>query len=233
MQQRSRGRRYPSAAIGTEPNAAASPAGPARDAQRVRRGRRWALALTWLRLALAPVLILVGWGRGRGWVAATLLMAGFLSDVFDGVIARSHGASSEVLRRLDSIVDTLFYLAVAYCTWRLYPDELRPYLLPIGILVCTEVLNYAVAIARLGREASYHAGSARLFGLLLFASLITLLVSGSAALLPVAIVAGFVSHAENLAITFLLPEWKHDVPSLVHAWRLRAAARCGTTGNAA
>jgi CDP-diacylglycerol--glycerol-3-phosphate 3-phosphatidyltransferase len=166
-------------------------------------------------------------------LAATLLVAGFLSDVFDGVVARAHGASSADLRRLDSTVDTLFYLAVAFCTWRLYPAALRPYLVPIGILVCTEVLNYAVAIARLGREASYHARTARLFGLLLFAALVTLLVSGSTALLPAAIVAGFVSHAENLAITLLLPEWKHDVPSLVHAWRLRAAARYGTTRNAA
>lgn len=195
----------------------------------MRRGRRWALALTWFRLALAPVLVVVGWNRGSGLVAAALVMSGFLSDVFDGVVARAHGASTPDLRRLDSTVDTLFYLAVAFCTWRLYPDALQPYLVPIGLLVCTEALNYTAAIARLGREASYHARTARLFGLLLFAALTTLLVSGSPVLLPAAIVAGFISHAENLAITFLLPEWTHDVPSMVHAWRLRVARRRGTT----
>jgi len=193
--------------------------------ERARRGRRAALALTWFRLALAPVLVGIGVGRGAGWVAAAVLAAGFLSDVFDGVVARHHGASTSDLRRLDSTVDTIFYLAVAFCAWRLHPEALRPYLTFIAILVGTEVLNYVTAVVRLGREASYHARTARLFGLLLFIALCTLLATGSGALLPVAIAAGFLSHAENLAITLVLPEWRHDVPSVLHAWRIRADVR--------
>jgi len=193
--------------------------------ERARRGRRAALALTWFRLALAPVLVGIGVGRGAGWVAAVVLAAGFLSDVFDGVVARHHGASTSDLRRLDSTVDTIFYLAVAFCAWRLDPEALRPYLPFVGILIGTEVLNYVTAIVRLGREASYHALTARLFGLLLFIALFTLLATGSGALLPVAIAAGFLSHAENLAITLVLPEWRHDVPSVLHAWRIRTDAR--------
>jgi phosphatidylglycerophosphate synthase len=192
---------------------------------RARQGRRAALALTWFRFALAPVLVGIGVGRRAGWVAAAVLVAGFLTDVFDGVVARSHGASTSDLRRLDSTVDTIFYLAVAFCAWRLYPEALRPYLTVIAILIGTEVLNYVTALVRLGREASYHARTARLFGLVLFLALCTLLATGSAALIPLAIAAGFVSHAENLAITLVLPEWRHDVPSVLHAWRIRSAAR--------
>jgi CDP-diacylglycerol--glycerol-3-phosphate 3-phosphatidyltransferase len=195
------------------------------DDARAARGRHAALALTWLRLALAPVLVGIGVSRVSGRLAAVVLAAGFLSDVFDGVVARHHGASTSDLRRLDSTVDTIFYLAVAYCAWRLHPDALRPYLTLVAILIGTEVLNYVAAIVRLGREASYHARTARLFGLLLFVALCTLLATGSGALLPLAIAAGFVSHAENLAITLVLPEWRHDVPSVFHAWRIRSAAR--------
>lgn len=195
------------------------------DDARAARGRHAALALTWFRLALAPVLVGIGVRRFSGWLAAVVLAVGFLSDVFDGVVARQHGASTSDLRRLDSTVDTIFYLAVAYCAWRLYPDALRPYLPFVAILIGTEVLNYVAAIVRLGREASYHARTARLFGLLLFVALGTLLATGSAALVSLAIAAGFVSHAENLAITLVLPEWRHDVPSVVHAWRIRSAAR--------
>jgi CDP-diacylglycerol--glycerol-3-phosphate 3-phosphatidyltransferase len=195
------------------------------DDERARRGRRATLALTWFRLALAPVLVGMGVSRGAGRTAALVLVAGFLSDVFDGVVARHHGASTSDLRRLDSTVDTVFYLAVAFCAWRLYPQALRPYLPLVVVLIGTEVLNYATAIVRLGREASYHARTARLFGLLLFVALCTLLATGSGALLPLAIAAGFLSHAENLAITFVLPEWRHDVPSVFHAWRLRSDAR--------
>jgi CDP-diacylglycerol--glycerol-3-phosphate 3-phosphatidyltransferase len=32
---------------------------------------------------------------------------------------------------------------------------------------------------------------------------------------------GIVSDLEGLAVSLVLPEWRHDVPSLVHAWRLR------------
>ena len=195
------------------------------DDARASRGRRAALALTWFRLALAPVLVGIGFGRRAGWMAAIVLVAGFLSDVFDGVVARGHGASTSDLRRLDSTVDTVFYLAVAFCAWRLYPEALRPYFTLIVILIGTEVLNHVAAIVRLGREASYHARTARLFGLLLFVALCTLLATGSGILLPPAIAAGFVSHAENLAITLVLPEWRHDVPSVLHAWRIRSAAR--------
>ena len=195
------------------------------DDARAARGRNTALALTWFRLALAPVLVGVGVSRQGGRLAALVLVAGFLSDVFDGVVARRHGASTSDLRRLDSTVDTIFYLAVAYCAWRLHPDGLRPYLTLVAILIGTEVLNYVAAIVRLGREASYHARTARLFGLLLFVALCALLATGSGALLPLAIAAGFVSHAENLAITLVLPEWRHDVPSVLHAWRIRSAAR--------
>jgi CDP-diacylglycerol--glycerol-3-phosphate 3-phosphatidyltransferase len=203
------------------------------DDKRARRGRRAALALTWLRLALAPVLVGIGIGRRAGWTAAVVVVAGFLSDVFDGVVARRHGASTADLRRLDSTVDTIFYLAVAFCAWRLHPDALRPYLTYIVILIGTEVLNYVTAIVRLGREASYHAWTARLFGLVLFIALCILLASGSGALLPLAIAAGFVSHAENLAITLVLPEWRHDVPSVLHAWRIRSAVRQSPDGSPA
>ena len=203
------------------------------DDLRAARGRQAALALTWFRLALAPVLVGIGVSRLSGWLAAVVLAAGFLSDVFDGVVARHHGASTSDLRRLDSTVDTIFYLAVAFCAWRLHPDALRPYLTLIVILIGTEVLNYVTAIVRLGREASYHARTARLFGLLLFVALGTLLATGSSVLLPLAIAAGFVSHAENMAITLLLPEWRHDVPSVVHAWRIRSAARGRPDGSPA
>ena len=192
---------------------------------RVERGRRGALALTWFRLALAPVLVGIGMSRGAGWMAASALVLGFLSDILDGVVARGHGASTADLRRLDSTVDTIFYLAVAFCAWRLHQAALAPFVPFIALLIATELLNYIAAIVRLGREASYHARSARLFGFLLFVALVTLFVGGSAALLPFAIAAGFVAHAETLAITFILPEWRHDVPSVRAAWRLRSARR--------
>ena len=187
-----------------------------------RRGYRLSLAITLLRLALAPALVLLAQSDAPGLVLALALVAGFVSDVLDGVVARRAGAVTPLLRRLDSVVDTVFYLGVAYATWHRHPAELRALALPILVVMGAEALNYAVAYARFRREASYHARSARLWGLLLFLALFLLLATGRATLLPVALAAGMVAQVETLAITLLLPQWRHDVPSVWNARRLRA-----------
>jgi phosphatidylglycerophosphate synthase len=186
-----------------------------------RRGWRVSLAITVLRLALAPAVVLLARGRAPGWLLACGLVAGFVSDVVDGMVARRASAVTPFLRRLDSAVDTVFYLAVAYAAWVLHPEPLRRLAVPIGAVIAGEVLNYVVALVRFRREASYHAVSAKLWGLLLFMALLVLLGAGSAMLLPVALAAGIVAELETLAITMTLPAWRHDVPSAWHAWRIR------------
>jgi phosphatidylglycerophosphate synthase len=185
-------------------------------------GYRLSLALTLLRLALAPALVVLARIGAPGLLLAAVLVAGFVSDVLDGVVARRAGVVTPFLRRLDSSVDTVFYLGVAYAAWHRHPDALRALALPILIVVGAEALNYVLAYAKFRREASYHARSARLWGLLLFLALLTLLATGRAALLPVALAAGLLAQAETLAITLVLRGWRHDVPSVWNALRVRA-----------
>lgn len=186
------------------------------------RGYRLSLGLTLFRLALAPAVVVLTHTETPGIVLALVLVAGFASDVMDGVVARRAGVVTPLLRRLDSVVDTVFYVGVAYATWHRHPAALRALAVPILIIIGAEALNYAVAYARFRREASYHARSARLWGLLLFLALFVLLATGSAALLPVALAAGVLAQVETLAITLVLPQWRHDVPSVWNARRVRA-----------
>jgi phosphatidylglycerophosphate synthase len=190
-----------------------------------RRGWRVSLAITVLRLALAPAMVLLARGRAPGWLLASGLVAGFVSDVVDGMVARRATAVTPFLRRLDSSVDTVFYLAVAYAAWLLHPEPLRRLALPIGVVIAGEAFNYLAALVRFRREASYHALSAKVWGLLLFLALVALLGAGSAVLLPIALTAGIVAELETLAITMTLPSWRHDVPSVWHAWRIRRDVR--------
>lgn len=182
------------------------------------------MALTLFRLALAPVIVALGLTRGSGTAVAILLVAGFLSDVFDGVVARRSGTETAALRRLDSSVDTVFFLAIAVAAWRLHRGELAPLVPVIGLVIATEIGTNALSWLRFRREASYHAWSARIFGLLLFIALLALFARGSSLLLLPALIVGLASHAENAAITLLLPAWQHDVHSLRAAWRIRRAS---------
>jgi phosphatidylglycerophosphate synthase len=46
-------------------------------------------------------------------IAIILLTVGLLTDIFDGIIARKLQVSTQLLRRLDSTVDQIFFIAVA------------------------------------------------------------------------------------------------------------------------
>jgi len=188
-----------------------------------RIGWHVALGLTLLRLVLSPVVLVMAEASVAGLAIAAVLVAGFLSDVFDGIVARRYGVATPGLRRLDSSVDTVFYLGIAYAVFRLHPAPLRALAWPIAIVLAGEALNYAVAYAVFRRTAGYHAWSAKLWGLLLFASLLSLLAIGSAMLLPLALTAGIIAQADTLAITVVLPAWRSDVPSAWHALRIRRA----------
>ncbi|MES4793470.1 MAG: CDP-diacylglycerol--glycerol-3-phosphate 3-phosphatidyltransferase, partial [Chloroflexota bacterium] len=74
----------------------------------------WALpwALVALRAVLGPLLLLAVWAGRSGPLVIAGLTAGFLSDVFDGVIARLLGSATERLRVADSWTDAFYYLCL-------------------------------------------------------------------------------------------------------------------------
>lgn len=186
------------------------------------------LALTGLRLVLGPLLVRMALRGGAGMPAVALCLAAFASDYFDGVLARRFGVDSAAVRRFDSATDTVFFLCAAWAAWLLDADLLRPWLLLALAVVTLEIARYALDLAKFRREAAYHAWSAKAWGLSLFAALVALFGFGSAApLVPLALALGIVADAEGLAISLVLPVWTHDVKSVVHAWRIRAAHRAG------
>jgi CDP-diacylglycerol--glycerol-3-phosphate 3-phosphatidyltransferase len=58
------------------------------------------------RAACAPAMFVLACFDFPGPVLAGVLVAGFLSDVLDGVVARWQGAATPELRLADTIVDT-------------------------------------------------------------------------------------------------------------------------------
>ena len=183
------------------------------------------LSLTLLRALLAPVVVALAIVDPLPWAFAACLIIAFLSDIFDGVIARRLGVATPTLRRLDSVADSCFYLAATFAAWHLYPQVIRDNaraLLALGVL---EIVRYVFDLAKFRREASYHMWSSKLWGVALFVAFFALLVFGeTGTVIAVAIYAGIVSDLEGLAISAALPNWKSDVPSFVHALRLRRAA---------
>jgi phosphatidylglycerophosphate synthase len=186
---------------------------------------RLPVLLTAIRALLAAVVVLLALFAPTPGAFAICLVTAFLSDIFDGVIARRLGVATPVLRRLDSAADTLFCLACVFAVWHLFPTAIVVRLVPLSLLVLLEVVRYVIDLAKFRREASYHMWSSKVWGIALFVGFFGVLVLGSAGVsFSVAVYVGIIADLEGLAISLALRTWQADVPSLFHALRIRSAS---------
>jgi phosphatidylglycerophosphate synthase len=190
-----------------------------------RYASRIPIALTALRAALGPAVVLLALDWPSAAAFAVCLTIAFLSDYFDGVIARRLGVATPAVRRLDSIADTVFYLSALFAAWYLHAGILRSYVPALLVLATLEVARYVYDFRKFGREASYHMWSSKLWGITLVLAFYALLVFGQAGwLVALAIYVGIAADLEGLAISSVLPRWRTDVRTIFHALSLRAEA---------
>jgi phosphatidylglycerophosphate synthase len=81
------------------------------------------ITLIYSRLVIGLILIVLSIKQVENYrfIAVALLTIGLLTDIFDGIIARKLAISTQTLRRLDSTVDQVFFLAVAVATYIQHP----------------------------------------------------------------------------------------------------------------
>jgi CDP-diacylglycerol--glycerol-3-phosphate 3-phosphatidyltransferase len=190
------------------------------------------MGLTVLRLLLAPVLVWLVYAAAPGVVFAGVVLIAFVSDYFDGVIARRLGVATPELRHFDSRADLVFYATAAWAVWRLHPDVVRSVALPGLIVIGLDVVRHVFDFAKFGRDVAYHAWSSKVWGLSLALALVLLMGFGvSQPFVAIAVLLGLIAQLEGLAISVVLPVWTHDVPTLIHALRIRkTSAGTATAG---
>ena len=195
----------------------------------VSRAELLPVLITAFRVGLFPLLT-VGIHQGIGArAAAWIIGVGFFSDVIDGYVARWLRVSNAMIRGFDSFADTIFYLAALYALFYFRANVIYRHRVIIGALILSQIVEHLVEIRKFGKPASYHAMSAKVWGVTLPVALMTVLVSGRDDFLVLALVAGFISHADCFLITCILPEWRHDVATAYDALAIRRAARATPT----
>lgn len=181
-------------------------------------------ALVYSRLLLGGLLVLLSYWRVGHFAALAvgLITAGLLTDIFDGILARHLGVSTQKLRRLDSTVDQIFWVAVLAATWLAAPAFFARYAAPLLALLGLETLTYAVSFLKFGREIATHSWGAKAWVLVSFAALLQVITTGEAGtLFWVSFGLGVLSRLEIVGILLVLRQWTSDVPTLYHAGRLR------------
>lgn len=177
-----------------------------------------------VRCILAPVIMALAYFKGEEsrFLILVLMYAGLLTDIFDGIIARKAGVSSEQLRRLDSQTDLVFWLSLGFASYCITPELITNEWKGVLLIFVMEALCYLVSFLKFGKETCTHAFLSKMWGLSLliaFTYLIGFQQAGWAFYVTVAL--GFISHIDVILIILLLPKWQYDVPSSYHAWKIR------------
>lgn len=168
-----------------------------------------------MRLLLGPIVLLCAFVNIPRWIYFPILLAGTLSDIFDGILARKFGVATPALRRYDSITDVIYYLFILAAAWILCKSVIAPNLLLIALILISEIAVILVSFTKFGKYPATHSYLAKFYGLCLLFALIALLVfnAGTWAIISLTIVA-LVTNLEIIAIHLLMNSPPVDVKSI-------------------
>jgi phosphatidylglycerophosphate synthase len=185
--------------------------------------------LIYLRLLLTLAAVLFGYYKILGLPYMLLLVLAAATDYYDGVLARKFDVETALLRQWDSIADTIFFIGVLAGMWFAYPEIYQIFFWGIYSIVGLEIVRYLVDLIKFRRSASYHALSAKIFGVTLLIATIAIMGFGIATpFFQIAILTGIISELEGLAMSFILNDWTYNVKHIGIALRLRNKNRCST-----
>lgn len=181
--------------------------------------------LIYLRFSLTLFAILFAQYHLLGWPYVVLMLVAAASDYLDGALARKWGVETASLRLWDSIADTVYFLGVLVGIWISHPEVYAQYRWGIYSIIGLEGVRYIVDLIKFKRGASYHAISAKVFGVSLLVSIIAMMGWGLVApLFEIALIIGIYSELEGLCMSFVLPKWTYNVKHLGAAIKLKKQA---------
>ena len=108
---------------------------PARHLQQV------PLVLTCIRGLLGLCVVALAYLWPHPGLLVNCVLIAFVTDVFDGVLARRLGIATAKLRRLDSVADSVFYLCALWAVWVLHPQVILANAVLVASLAVLEAVR--------------------------------------------------------------------------------------------
>jgi len=180
-------------------------------------------ALSVFRLVASPGLLWLAW-FGRPTTFLVLFAVLLFSDGLDGILARTLDQASEVGTRLDSWADLATYLSAALGGWWLWPALAHRELTFIVLAAGGFTAPLLVGLVKFGRLPSYHTWVSKASAVLIGVTAFVLILLDEPLPFRLAVAVQVLAACEEVAITFVLPEWRANVPTLWHAIRVRGGA---------
>ena len=186
--------------------------------------RRAPYILIFFRLIAGLMLLPLTICHVRSEWLVTVLFAGLLSDVVDGIVACRLGISTLSLRRLDTRIDLVFYgcaVVAALIKTPIPTSDLLPWLVAYFVLFLTRNL---VDYFRYRASPSYHMLSGKLWSVVVAVHL-SILFSGLrvSVFLPIAFALYAINALEGIMASLWLDHPCKDIPSIWHVLTSKAA----------
>ena len=171
------------------------------------------------RILSVPVLVVLAY-LNKEEPFKWLLLAALLSDIADGLIARSFKLTSTLGAKLDSIGDALLIAAAFYGTVVFHQEFVNNYMTWFAVVLGLWVLTILISFLRYGRLASFHSYASRASAYALGIFVMVLFLWGFKPLIfYAAVIISVLAILEEFVMFWLLPDWTPNVRGVY--WILR------------
>lgn len=132
------------------------------------------MGLVGLRFVIAWLLLIDALDHHVGMAFVVGYVIAVLSDIFDGMIARRLGGSTDRLRQADSWADICLYLCIAVSTWLVFPQTILDFKIPLFIALLAQLTLFAISLIKFKKMPSFHTYTAKAWGLTLLVATVGL-----------------------------------------------------------
>ena len=171
---------------------------------------------------MVPVLLWLA-RRGDGSTFLFLLAFSLLTDCFDGYLARKLGQTTELGAKLDTWADVLTYGAMALGLMWAWPELFQSESWYVLLAIVANLPPLIACLWRFGCFPGFHTWSAKAAALLLAPAFFWLVLFDN----PWPFRAVVLFHVwvafEEVLITFMLSQWRCNIPSVFHLLKERPA----------
>ncbi len=173
-------------------------------------------------LGIGILILTLSTGIAYKEIIFTFIIIGFLTDVFDGIVARKLKIDSDLIRRLDSKADRIFWLLILLSTYLMYPDFIKSKSLQIILILVFELFAFLVSYLKFQKIPAPHNYLSKLWGCFVLLSLCEIVLTGSSNLLfNLMVLTGVLSRVDSMFIYKILEKWERDIPSFYHAIQIK------------
>jgi phosphatidylglycerophosphate synthase len=176
--------------------------------------------ITLYRLVMAPILIFFAFDEQLD-LFKWLIALSFLTDAFDGYLARRYKAVSVLGAKIDSVADdlTIFAAFIGVVVFRY--EFLKQHIILLGLLFFLYLFQLISALVRYRKPSGFHTYTAKIAAVLQGIFLVALFFFPEPfyILFYAALIFTALDLVEEIVLVFLLPQWQADVKGLF--WVIR------------